>query len=85
MGVKITLSFDQEVVKQAKAYAASQNISLSRPTEFLLRQATNKNYQQLEDKPIAEWVNQIADSRAEYSRKPKSRKSLKSEFFDQKK
>jgi hypothetical protein len=85
MDVKITLSFDSEVVKQAKAYAASQNISLSRLTEFLLRQATNKNYQQLEDMPIAEWVKEIAEGRAEYSRKPKSRKSLKSEFFDHKK
>ena len=36
MDSKITLSFDQQVIEQAKEFAAANNISLSRLTEFLL-------------------------------------------------
>jgi hypothetical protein len=36
MDAKITLSFDETVIKKAKRYAENNNISLSRLTEFLL-------------------------------------------------
>lgn len=81
MDAKVTLSFDSEVIKEAKEFAASNNISLSRLTEFLYRQITSKNYQSLEDFPISDWVNQVAEEAAEY-RRATPRKKMKSEFFD---
>jgi len=82
MDAKITLSFDKSVIEQAKQYAESQNISLSRLMEFLLRKITSGNYQTLEDFPVSEWVNQVAEGDAEYTTRPRSRKSLKKEFFE---
>lgn len=85
MDAKVTLSFDQEVIKKAKAFAEAQNISLSRLLEYMLRKATSGNFQELEELPIADWVNEIAEGRAEYRTRPKSRKDLKKEFFDSRK
>ncbi len=82
MDAKITLSFDKSVIEQAKQYAESQNISLSRLMEFLLRKITSGNYQTLEDFPVSEWVNQVAEGDAEYITRPRSRKSIRNEFFD---
>jgi len=85
MDAKITLSFDKEVIRRAKEYAEAQNISLSRMMEFLLRQVTSGNYSSLEDFPISDWVNQIADGEAHYTSRPKSRKALKNEFLNSRK
>jgi hypothetical protein len=82
MDAKITLSFDKSVIEQAKQYTESQNISLSRLMEFLLRKITSGNYQTLEDFPVSEWVSQVAEGGAEYITRPRSRKSLKKEFFE---
>ena len=84
MDAKITLSFDQQVIKQAKEFAEENNISLSRLTEFIYRQMTSNNYKNLEDLPIADWVNQVAEEKPEYG-KSISRKKMKSDFFDSKK
>jgi hypothetical protein len=85
MDSKVTLSFDSEVIRQAKGYAASQNISLSRLVEFLLRRITTGEYKSLEDLPIAEWVLQVAEGPAEYKTAKKSRQNLKDEFFKSRK
>ncbi len=85
MDAKITLSFDQEVIQRAKAFAESHNVSLSRLMEFMLRRATSGSYQQLEDLPIADWVQEVSEGKAEYMIRPKSRKALKKEFFDSRK
>jgi len=85
MDAKITLSFDKEVIRRAKEYAEAQNISLSRMMEFLLRQITSANYSSLEDFPISDWVNQIAEGEAHYTSRPKSRKALKNEFLNSRK
>ncbi len=84
MDAKITLSFDKQIIKEAKEFAAENNISLSRLTEFIYRQMTSENYKNLEELPIADWVNMVAEERPEYG-KPVSRKKMKSEFFDSKK
>lgn len=84
MDAKITLSFDQKVIKQAKEFAEENNISLSRLTEFIYRQMTSNNYKNLEDLPIADWVNQVAEEKPEYG-KSISRKKMKSDFFNSKK
>jgi hypothetical protein len=85
MDAKVTLSFDREVIQKAKALAEAHNISLSRFLEYLLRKATSENYQELEDLPIADWVNEVAEGKAEYLTRPRSRKTLKKDFFDSRK
>ena len=81
MDVKVTLSFDEEVVLRAKKFADQNNISLSRLTEYLFDRITHKSYNNLEELPIAEWVNQVAEGAAIYKTKKSSRKSLKAEFY----
>lgn len=85
MDAKITLSFDQAVITKAKRFAEENNISLSRLTEFLLNKVTSSNYTSLEDFPISDWVNIVAEGEAEYRTKPRSKKDLKNEYFKSKK
>ncbi|MEM9337820.1 MAG: DUF6364 family protein [Bacteroidota bacterium] len=80
MDSKVTLSFDEEVIESAKKFAKSQNISLSRLTEFLYRQISSNNYQSLEELPISDWVNSVAEGKVEY--KTKARKSIKKEYYE---
>jgi hypothetical protein len=85
MDAKITLSFDEHIIKRAKAYADKQNISLSRLTEMILDRITSQNYQSLEDLPLADWVNEISEGKAQYSTRSKKRSALKKEFFEKRK
>ncbi len=85
MDAKITLSFDETIIKKAKRYAENNNISLSRLTEFLLSKVTNNNYQSLEDLPISDWVHMVAEGDVEYQTKTKKNKDLKAEYFKSKK
>jgi antitoxin component of RelBE/YafQ-DinJ toxin-antitoxin module len=84
MDTKVTLSFDDEVIAKAKKYASDNNISLSRLIEFLLNKVTSDNYRSLEDFPIADWVNQVAEGEVVYQTK-RNRKASKKEFFESKK
>jgi hypothetical protein len=81
MDTKLTLHFDQGVIEKAKKFAADNNISLSRLTEYLYRQITSGGYKSLEDFPVAEWVDQVAEGEAVYIKR--SRISLKDEYFKQ--
>lgn len=90
MDTKLTLSFDKNVIDKAKKYADENNISLSRLIEHLLTQVTSNQYKSLEDFPISDWVNMVAEGEVTYKRTPKpypksSRKDLKEEFFTSKK
>jgi hypothetical protein len=82
MDAKVTLSFDQEVIHAAKVFAEKNNISLSRLTEFLLRQITSDQYSSIEDLPIADWISVVAEGEAEYRTKP--RKISKTDFYEKK-
>lgn len=85
MDYKITLSFNEKVVNNAKAFAADNNISLSRLVEFLLKKVTTGGYQSLEDFPISDWVTQVAEGPAEYeTNSSRSRKAAKEEYFKSK-
>ncbi|MEB2777007.1 DUF6364 family protein [Algoriphagus sp. D3-2-R+10] len=84
MDSKVTLSFDKDVIDRAKSFAEQNNISLSRLTEYLYSQITSKNYKSLEELPISDWVDFVAEGRIEY-RKSQIRKDLKDEFFSSKK
>lgn len=46
---------------------------------------TAKNYKSLEELPISDWVNRVAEGEVEYKRTPSSRKDMKDEFFEGKK
>ncbi len=85
MDAKVTLSFNEAVIKKAKRYAANNNISLSRLIEFLLQKATNSQYQSLEELPVAEWVHTVAEGEVEYKTKPRKLNDLKSAYFKSKK
>lgn len=86
MDNKITLSFNEVVIKKAKKYADNNNISLSRLVEFLLSKVVASNYSSLEDYPIADWVHQVAEGEGEYQTKHKrTRKAAKAEYFSSKK
>jgi hypothetical protein len=85
MDSKITLSFDEAVIEKAKKFADSQNISLSRLTEFLYRKITSGNYESLESLPVASWVNLLAEGETEYKTKSRTRKSMKREYFKSRK
>ena len=69
MDSKITLSFDQQVIAQAKAFAEANNISLSRLTEFLLSKVVSKKYRSLDELPVSDWVSMVSEGQAEYVRK----------------
>ncbi|MCB0737397.1 MAG: hypothetical protein KDC92_07780 [Bacteroidetes bacterium] len=82
MNTKVTLSFEQSVIENAKVFAKQHNISLSRLCEFLLRKTTEKGYASLEDLPVSDWVQMVAEGKAEY--KTRSRKSTKQDFRERK-
>ena len=85
MDAKITLSFDERVIERAKKYAESQNISLSRLMELVLDKITSNQYKSLEDFPIADWVNQLAEGAPEYRATPRKRSKMKQEYYSRKK
>ena len=85
MDAKITLSFDKKIIERAKQYADSKNISLSRLMEFLLDKITTNQYASLEDLPVSDWVNIVAEGKAEYITKPRKRSKLKTEYMNRKK
>lgn len=85
MDTKITLSFDQEVIEKAKAYAEANHISLSRLTEILLRRLVNSSHYDLEDLPVSSWVNELSEGEAQYLRKSRSSKETKKAYFESKK
>lgn len=85
MDAKITLSFDQSVIEKAKQFADTNNISLSRLTEFLYTKITSGHYKNLEELPISDWVSSVSEGNVEYQTKAKSRKNLKQEFYKSRK
>ncbi len=85
MDAKITLSFDKQVINNAKKFADDNNISLSRLTEFLLAKVTSQSYQSLDSLPVSEWISILSEGQVEYQTKAKTRKALKNEYYNSKK
>ena len=83
MDAKLTLHFDQEVIIKAKAFAAANNISLSRLTEFLYRNITSGNYKSLEELPITDWVSRVAEGEPQYIRR--TRKATRKDYYNSRK
>lgn len=85
MDAKVTLSFNEQVIESAKQYASERGISMSRLVEYLLRKVTTQSYASLEDFPISDWVNEVAEGKAVYKTKTKSSKDLRDEYYNSKK
>jgi len=81
MDSKISLSFDREVIDQAKRFADKNDMSLSRLTEFLYSRITSGTYKSLQELPILDWVSMVAEGEAEYLINSKSRKSRKEDYL----
>lgn len=80
MDAKITLSFDESVIAKAKAFAEANNISLSRLVEFMLSKVTDKRYRSIDELPVSDWVNAVAEGEVQYVRKNASH-SVKKEYL----
>jgi GTP cyclohydrolase FolE2 len=81
MDSKITLSFNTDVIAQAKAFANQKGISLSRLTEYLYSKMTAVNDANIYDLPINSWVLDLAEGKPSYQHKPKSRKENRSAYY----
>lgn len=80
MDSKITLSFDESVIAKAKAFAEANNISLSRLVEFMLSKVTDQRYRSIDELPVSDWINAVAEGQVEYIRKNASQ-SVKKEYL----
>ena len=83
MDAKLTLHFDREVIIKAKEFAAANNISLSRLTEFIYRSITSGDFKSLEELPIADWVSRVADGEPQYLRR--TRKQSRTDYYNSRK
>jgi len=54
MDSKLTLSLDSSVISQAKIYAKSKNISLSKLIEMYLKYITQEDVEKIKISPIVE-------------------------------
>ncbi len=87
MDAKITMSFDEDVVIQAKKFAEEKGISLSRLTEYLFKRVTTqpKNYASLDEIPVADFIWELQEPQVEYVRtKKRSSKDMKEMFYESK-
>jgi len=81
MDTKLTLSFDENVVIQAKAFAEANNISLSRLIEFMLSKVVSKKYRNIDELPVSDWVNAVAEGEVQYVRKNAAR-NVKQDYLE---
>ena len=65
MDAKITLSFNDDIIQKAKKFAGNNNISLSRLTEFLLSKAISKQYINLDELPVSDWIHTLQEGKVE--------------------
>lgn len=85
MDAKVTLSFNATVIEQAKKYAGSQGLSLSRLIELLLQKVISTGqHNTIEHIPIEDWVSMVAEGPAEYKTKSLSKKKKK-DFYETRK
>lgn len=61
MDSKLTLSLDKSVIAQAKIYAKSQNMSLSKLIEMYLKFVTKEEVSKIEISPIVEELTGVIE------------------------
>ncbi|WP_035677834.1 DUF6364 family protein [Flavobacterium limnosediminis] len=72
MNTKLTLNIDQNVIEEAKSYAKSNSVSLSKLIENYLLSLTKKNTEQTKVSPLVESLTGVIsleskDYKKEYS------------------
>ena len=75
------LSKIENVQQQAKAFAEANNISLSRLIEFMLAKVVDKKYRSLDELPVSDWVNEVAEGEATYVRKNAAERNVKKDYL----
>ena len=81
MDTKLTLSFDAGVAERAKAFAEANNISLSRLIEFMLSKVTDTRYRSLDELPVSDWIQQVAEGEVTYVRKNAADRDVKKDYL----
>lgn len=81
MDAKLTLSFDAAVAEKAKAFADANNISLSRLIEFMLSKVTDTRYRSLDELPVSDWIQQVAEGEVTYVRKNAAARNVKKDYL----
>ncbi len=81
MDAKLTLSFDAAVAEKAKAFAEANNISLSRLVEFMLSKVTDSRYRSIDELPVSDWINQVAEGEVTYVRKNAAERNVKKDYL----
>ncbi|WP_139959602.1 DUF6364 family protein [Flavicella sediminum] len=69
MDTKLTLSLDKSVIEQAKDYAKSNKVSLSRLIETYLASLTSKKNSDLEITPLVQSLSGVIDLNQETNSK----------------
>ena len=69
MDTKLTLSLDKSVIEQAKNYAKSNKVSLSRLIESYLASLTNKRNNDIEITPLVQSLSGVIDLNQETNSK----------------
>lgn len=82
MDAKITLSFNADIIQQAKAFANEKGISLSRLTEYLFSKMTNELDTAIYELPINSWVLELSAGKPTYRHKHKSKKELRKDYYE---
>lgn len=79
MNAKLTLSVNQEVIEQAKAYAKAKGTSLSKLFENYLKTiAGNRNVKETEEVEISPFVKSLAVP----GLKPRTKEQMRKEYGD---
>jgi hypothetical protein len=81
MDAKLTLSFDAAVAEKAKAFAEANNISLSRLVEFMLSKVTDSRYRSIDELPVSDWIQQVAEGEVTYVRKNAVDRDVKKDYL----
>jgi hypothetical protein len=80
MEIKITLCFDESIIKAGR-YVKANKVKSSQLIEFLLQKVTALESVSMEDYPISAWVNQLAEGPIVYQAQQKSRKISTAEYY----
>jgi hypothetical protein len=81
MDAKLTLSFAAAVAEKAKAFAEANNISLSRLVEFMLSKVTDARYRSIDELPVSDWIQQVAEGEVTYVRKNAAERNVKKDYL----
>jgi Family of unknown function (DUF6364) len=85
MDAKLTLSFEEEIIAQAKKFAKEKGISVSRLTEYLFKSITTQPriMLQLMITQVADFIWELQEPSEEYIRTPVA-KTRKKQYYEAK-